>query len=68
MAQHLKMSAALAEALGLVTSAHSTVHNHVLIPVPEDLMPSSGLHGHYMHMCTDTHAHKIPIHHTCKIK
>lgn len=49
MVQLLGVPVAFQEDLGWVPGTPLDVHNHVT-PVPEDLAPSSGFHGHCMYM------------------
>lgn len=44
MAQQLRVPTTLAEDLGSILSALMTTHNHLVTPVPGDLLLSSGFH------------------------
>lgn len=65
MAQRLRECTVLPEDSSLIPSNHMEAHNHFLTPVPEDLLPSSGLHGDRHEIpkwwCLDIHTGKTHI-------
>lgn len=61
MAKQLRVSVALTEDSGSVSSTHMT--RLTVFPVLRDLTPSSGLHRHDIHTWyTNIHTSKTPIH------
>jgi hypothetical protein len=63
MAQQLRTPDAIPENPGSIPSTHMVVHNCLLTPVPEELLPSLGCCGYCIHIVHiypgKTHAHKI---------
>lgn len=48
MAQGLRAVAAFSEDYGLITRTHRVAHNYLVTPVQGNLIPSSGLLGHWI--------------------
>ena len=61
MAHHFRSATVLPEKTGSILSTHMAAKKPSLTPVPEDLMPSFGLHEHCIH-ARGIQAHRQNVH------